>query len=191
MTSACACARYNPIAWREVCCTSSVVRGVIPPMALFEMSRIHWSEFETLDTLEKWKQWAFSTEWTRVPVVQEGRLVRSDGVIYLGCGNNATHKFNHLRHIPTWTAFQLGTCNLESVNIKKTPFVLVTLFTSRSWCRRNNRPREEPAGLKLLDMDWVQEDRKILVSSPMTGQLVAQVPGKWFGESDQWLVWWS
>lgn len=71
------------------------------------MSRIHWSEFETLDTLEKWKQWAFSTEWTRVPVVQECRLVRSDGVIYLGCGNNATHKFNHLRHpnmdsVPTW-----------------------------------------------------------------------------------------
>ena len=101
--------------------------------------------------------------------------------------------------IPTWIAFQLGTCNLESVNIKKHLLRWLLFLSSRSLRRRNNRrirycaadllshvavrPREEPAGLKLLEMDWVQEDRKIVLSSPMTGQLVAQVPGKWFGRN--------
>ena len=41
------------------------------------------------------------------------------------------------------------------------------------------RPRGTPFGMKVFAFDWIEAEKRVSVSMPMTGTVVGNIPGKW------------
>lgn len=41
------------------------------------------------------------------------------------------------------------------------------------------RPTGNPQGMKVFAFEWIEKEKRMEVSMPMTGSVVGNVPGKW------------